>query len=562
MSSIRPISSCVLASCLVWTGGALAQTDAGTQLRDVQRAAPQLPAKPAGEVSADQAAAPVAQDSRRVAVKGFRFSGATLVDEATLQGLVAPFSGKEQSFADLSAAARKVAEHYRAQGVLARAYLPQQAMADGVVEIAVIEAKFAGLDVESADGVRVSAERARSFYEGEVTGGVVNLDQVAEETARLNELAGAQASALLTAGDQPGSTKVKVKLAPVPFVAGSVSLDNAGNYATGRERLGANLVLNSPFKLGDQFLASASVSEGMQYLRGEYLLPVGSKGAKVGVNAFGLDYRVVNGAVLPDTKGEAHGWGLKGLYPIARKRDLNLTAQLTFDDKVFKNEASGVELNNRRAKVTSLNFFGDAPDQSGVTTFGAGLTAGYLTLRNDGDRAADALTTKRKGHYNKLTANVGRLQALSNTVSLSAGLSAQFADKNLDASEKFVLGGPMGVRGYAVTEAAGDNGWLLNVELRKQIKDTVSLFAFADAGGVQVNKNTWAGWNSANTSARNRYTLSSVGVGVQWAKANDFSVRVMAAQPLGTNPGVDANGKDSEGKSRHARLWLLATKYF
>lgn len=58
------------------------------------------------------------------------------------------------------------------------------------------------------------------------------------------------------------------------------------------------------------------------------------------------------------------------------------------------------------------------------------------------------------------------LQAFNQGWSLYANLEAQSADKNLDSSEKFFLGGAQGVRAYPLGEAAGDEGAMATLELR------------------------------------------------------------------------------------------------
>jgi len=71
-------------------------------------------------------------------VTRFRFSGLTVVDRAELERVVAPWTGRQVSGAELSQAANAVTEHLRRRGLfVAHAYFPEQNVTDGVVEMAI-----------------------------------------------------------------------------------------------------------------------------------------------------------------------------------------------------------------------------------------------------------------------------------------------------------------------------------------------------------------------------------------------------------------------------------------
>ena len=76
---------------------------------------------------------------------------------------------------------------------------------------------------------------------------------------------------------------------------------------------------------------------------------------------------------------------------------------------------------------------------------------------------------RSNGHYDKLSVQAMRLQGVTHTLSLYAAISVQFASKNLDISEKMSLGGSTGVRAYPSGEANGDQGYVLNLELRQRL---------------------------------------------------------------------------------------------
>ena len=93
----------------------------------------------------------------KVKVEQFTFTGYTLYPEEALQAQVQEFIGKELDFEALNEAATKVRAFYRSRGYfLAQAYLPQQAIRNGKVEIAVIEGRIGQVELDRREGTRIS----------------------------------------------------------------------------------------------------------------------------------------------------------------------------------------------------------------------------------------------------------------------------------------------------------------------------------------------------------------------------------------------------------------------
>ena len=86
-------------------------------------------------------------------------------------------------------------------------------------------------------------------------------------------------------------------------------------------------------------------------------------------------------------------------------------------------------------------------------------------------------------------------------------MAVQGASKNLDSSEKFVLGGISGIRAYPQGDAAGDQGWLANLELRYAFVPGRQGSLFYDAGGVGINR-------QAFIAGSNQRRLSGYGLGL------------------------------------------------
>ena len=248
-----------------------------------------------------------------------------------------------------------------------------------------------------------------------------------------------------------------------------------------------------------------------------------------------------------------------------RGRDFNLNGTAGFDTRHYFNSTIAGTTSDKRARSFTLGTNGDASDSvggGGLNSFA--LSTGFGQLDLDGwvpDRAADTASARTHGRYRKMSFAMARLQHLGPRTFLYGGLSGQLASKNLDSSEKFLLGGPFGVRAYPTAEAAGDEGLLINLELRYDLQPDLQLSAFVDHGEIRLHRNEWAGWQGTNPRITNQYGLSGFGIGLNWSLPRNLLVRASVARPLGANPGRDANGNNSDNSPNFTRLWFQAVKF-
>jgi hypothetical protein len=109
---------------------------------------------------------------------------------------------------------------------------------------------------------------------------------------------------------------------------------------------------------------------------------------------------------------------------------------------------------DKTANITSLALAGHLQDGWG----GGGVNHMDLTLALDQLRI-NSPAAQTNGTYSRLSYSVSRQQRLTADATLLLAVNGQQASKNLDSSEKFVLGGINGVRAYPQGEASGDEGY-------------------------------------------------------------------------------------------------------
>jgi len=328
--------------------------------------------------------------------------------------------------------------------------------------------------------------------------------------------------------------------------------------------------LNSPLGYGDQIGLRAVVSENLASLRGQAAFPLGSQGLRLALHASELRYRLGGSFASLEAKGTARSLGGALTWPLLRTTTRNLSMNLGLEQRRADDDSLGLATRRRRMEAATLALRGDRIDGIPGAALSQGavqITHGRLTIGDvGGDLAADLAGPVSRGDYQKFTLHLSRLQNLAEDWLLSAALSSQWASKNLDSSEKFALGGPWALRAYPVNEAAGDEGWLVNLEMRRGLHKILGAgwqaLVFADLGGTVLHRKPWAGWQGTG-STPNHYTLAGAGLGISWSRPGSWQFSATVAVPLGNNPGADAAGNNSDGSRAHAaRGWLGLNRLF
>jgi hemolysin activation/secretion protein len=534
---------------------ALDLPNAGSQIQQIppvptlEKASPQIRIQQKSETEAGVA------DGMKIRVDALHLTGAHVYSDAELLALTGFTPGTELSLSDLRRMATKITDHYHNEGYfLAQAYLPAQDIKNGAVTIAVLEGQFGNIELRNKTNLSESVVHSR--LGGINSGDTVNIKSLENRLLLLSDIPGVNVSSTLTPGATLGASDLIVDVDPGRRVTGSIDADNAGNRYTGEYRAGGTVNFNNLLGRGDvATLRGVTSGRGLNYGRASYQMPLGK--ATVGIAYSRLGYRLGKEFGSLDAHGTADIASVYGSYPLIRSRNTNLSAQVGYDHKRLRDRADDF-VSNRKADAVNLSLLGDHRDNfgaGGLSAFSLTATTGKINIQTPEVRAYDAATARSNGHYNKIGFSAMRLQNLTRSVSLYAGINGQFASKNLDSSEKMSLGGVNGVRAYPEGEAWGDEGYVVNVEARWLLPQfspnqlgQIQLVAFADTGTTTSHKDPWF-------PGPNRRTLSGAGVGVNWMDYNNFAVKVSYARKLG-------NAETLSAPDKNGRVWVQLVKYF
>ena len=501
---------------LVWPA-----PDAGTVLQELE-------ARPGGALMAPklkipQAPTPPAADlgGPVVRVNDFRIEGQTLLPTETLQAALAGFKGRDLSFTQLQEAAWVLVQTYRNAGWLVHAVVPPQEIEGGIVKLRVVEARMGKVRIDFPKG-DLPRERIQAMARAHLPAGQpVNLQQVDRLLLLLDDMPGLAASASFAEGEEASSTDVLVILGKEKTVQANIMADNFGGVSTGQIRLSANLMLNNPMGLGEALQLQGMRSQGTEYGRLAWTFPVGVQGSRAGLHASDLNYHLVGSFAPLQASGSAQSWGLDLSVPMVRQPDRNLSAQFTSDRKHFNNlsaSSSGsdpVTVSHYLLDVLRAGLVGNWLDQlftPGKNTLSLQSSWGNVNLNQSPNAQADSLAANTAGYFYKLNANYNREQSLGGQTSWYLQAAAQWANRNLDTSEKLYLGGGYGVRAYPTSEAGGSVGTTLTTGVKQRLDIAYTLNAFVDWGHILVHKKNLNAAGSA-ISSLNSQSLQGVEIG-------------------------------------------------
>lgn len=494
-------------------------------------------------------------DTLKVQVNDFKITGQDIYSEESLKSLLADKKGKLVTFKDLQDGADTLSRYFRDRGyIAAHAYLPVQKIENGVVEYAVTVGRFDGITIQNNTKIHEGViKRETAFLK---KGDYLTRANLERAVWLLSDLAGADAKAVLTTGENPGTVHVTLDLNPHNGKQGLFSIDNYGNRSTGYNEYGVDYDFLNLAHEGDHLAVGITTTGNELFNWGaNYTIPVIRDGMKLTAGYNVLTYQLGDDYEGLDALGHSRVASLGLDYAIQRSQRHNLYTGIRYEYSDIQDEyrAHGITWADKTGNAGVLSLYGDEQDRKGATDWRFEYKLGHISNDSHSGFEADPRTL---GTYNKVRANILRRQDLNDRTYLLLSARGQYAFNNLDSSEHFSLGGPYGVRAYPTSEASGDTGYLTRAELRWLLplgaKDQqLHLASYLEHGGVWINKDS-----SLNPGAKNHRNLQGVGLGLIWSRYEDWFLRADYAWKLGSEEPT------SDTSHTGGRFWIRGGVYF
>lgn len=477
--------------------------------------------------------------------------------------LFAQAEGRQLSFSEVARVRDALNLILRADmDVLTYAVLPPQEVNDGTVRFDVHHGRIEKVSLKNDSLVSDAALNRFLPTKADESPDLADIEHAIRKMTALYGVSKVQPA--LSPGQSVGTTDVTLHATPDRRISGALVADNSGSATAGRNRVGAQLVVNSPFGIGDQFQGllfyappkgQARAGEGGDTAIGQlsYDMPLGYSGVRGGATYTKIQYRQGGpNRALFEANGAAEVASVYVNKPLIDRDSSQLIVGATLDYKRLRDGFFGVDSKRHSVlggvKVSGYRQ-GALAGKPNVMQFDGSVQIGHLTQAKLGLFESEDFPTA--GSFSKSNGSFLYAQALPAGFTASLKASAQLASRHLDGSEQMSLNGLQGVRGYGPELLGVDRGAVVQANLSRAIDPIPGLSAstFYDHGRGQINK------QQALDGAANTFTVRSAGVGLSYQTKRKVTVNVTWAKRIGAMP-------EGQPVSPGSQTWVNASLAF
>ncbi|WP_448391320.1 heme/hemopexin-binding protein HxuB [Haemophilus influenzae] len=540
---------------------ALDRPDTGSLNRELEQRQIQSEAKPSGELFNQTANSPYTAQYKQ----GLKFplTQVQILDRNNqevaadeLAHILKNYVGKEVSLSDLSNLANEISEFYRHNNYLvAKAILPPQEIEQGTVKILLLKGNVGEIRLQNHSALS-NKFVSRLSNTTVNTSEFILKDELEKFALTINDVPGVNAGLQLSAGKKVGEANLLIKINDAKRFSGYVSVDNQGNKYTGRYRLAAGTKVNNLTGWGDELKLDllSSNQANLKNARIDYSSLIDGYSTRFGVTANYLDYKLGGNFKSLQSQGHSHTLGAYLLHPTIRTPNFRLSTKVSFNHQNLTDKQQAVSVKQKR-KINSLTAGIDGSwnlIKDGTTYFSLSTLFGNLANQTSEQKHNAAEDFQPKSHFTVYNYHLSHEQILPKSFAFNIGINGQFADKNLESSQKMLLGGLSGVRGHQAGAASVDEGHLIQTEFKHYLpvfsQSVLVSSLFYDYGLGKYYKNS----QSLAQSVKNNVKLQSVGAGLSLSDAGSYAINVSVAKPLDNN---------IDNADKH-QLWLSMIKTF
>lgn len=545
--------------------------DAGSILSDKLRFddIPEMPPLSSATTENEPVSLPVATAFEpTVLIRSLRFNGnIDLLTEAQRMELSSGVEGTEIGMAGIRALTESVNTKLVQNGyLLAQAIIPPQDTTNGVLAVSIFEAPLDDLTFKFDKSVRTKNKMFMAVTERHIDRERFNKNDLDTALRVINDFPGVNARSRLAQGKLAGTSKIIVDVSQEPLITGSFNADNFGHPSIGRIQAAARIELADITGNGDLGRLGVEVSKGHRYASASLIKPVSSREL---LATFDYGYLHYDNIELVDEvaklRGSAHYTAIGLMKQAIRSRDHRLAFSAMVNGKALRDFSRDGKVVNKHSVSGVLGIVGELSDTlggGGANVVSASWTFGKLkSTEIFGGRGVNS-----QGQFHRLNAYVARLQKLPGNFNLYASLSGQWANKDLDSSESFSLGGQKGVRSLAAGEARGYKGISGRAELQyntpfRLISGKVRIAGSIDSGRVWENTK-FSGILPLSARKGNSYSVSSMGVNASFRHKNvDMSIGwAQGFARKGGRRGITGTRPDHEPSRQ--KFWLSGSIKF
>ena len=441
--------------------------------------------------------------------------------------------------------ADKITRYYRERGfILAKAYIPEQRVRDGIVSLTLLLGELS--EVEVRNSTLYNDKRISSVFKP-VMGKPVLSSQIEEALFLINDFPGLNVQGFFESGKQVGDTKLNVNARSEKRYDVNLRLDNHGSEQTGEYRFYAEGLFHNPLGLADQLRVAGlyalnpsntlygQLRYGLNLFSPRFRLEVGASN-----NEFVLGQGNSESVDTLQIEGETFLQDVTATYKLKRSRKKNYSLSLS-QEEIASEIRLGIfptvgdiglddEISN-----THLSFHFDVLQEARRILHQGSIKVSSGEFLLGAEAGQDESFWSASGDYTFLT--FWQPPFMESSTRLIARSQMQVSGSALSSISQFSLGGPTQARGFPVSQFSGDDGfilgldWLLNAPQfsdytigNVNLRDMLGPFVFADvAYGVAKSLTD----DVKDSTAK----LADVGAGVQLSYGK-FKGNILLALPV------------------------------
>jgi hemolysin activation/secretion protein len=331
--------------------------------------------KPAAEIAIEEEKEKPAAPAISFVLQAVRISGATVFKQEDFQAAYAPYISKEVTLKDIELIIEQIKAIYKAKGYLTTtAYLPEQEIREGVVEIRVMEGKMGRLIIE---GNRWFSQSFIAKYFHTLKGEILNIKKLQQDILRLNQNPDLRVGVVISAGEEPQTSDVTLKITDkFPWHVG-IGADNRGTRLSGKYRSNAYVRSTNVSGEGDAlFISSLYSSRSLGELI-SYTLPIDTYGAKFHLDASYFKTQLGKEFKPFDITGASQIYSPYFTWELALEEDYEVYLETGMDIKITKKKMGRQVTTDEHLRLPYFAFDVKLLDAwGGSTTFSPCFTFG------------------------------------------------------------------------------------------------------------------------------------------------------------------------------------------
>jgi len=495
----------------------------------------------------------------RVTVRKFRITGNTVVGDAELAKIAAPYENREITSGELEELRRRLTLHYVERGYInSGAVIPDQRIgADGVVEIRIVEGRLQRIEVEGTEHFRKDYFSDRLALRAGPPLNVTELER--ELQIRLRDPLLTSINAQLLPGERPGEAVLRTRVSEAPRYELGATVDNKLSPSLGEVGLTLHGAMRSLVGYGDVLSADFGVAEGINHdLKLRYRTPFTARDTVAGLYYERAKSEIVQSPFdLLEIESEIETLGGQISHPVVRTLNAEVTLAAALERR--KSETSllgepfsfspGAEDGRSVVSVARLvqELVYRAREQvvAARSTFSFGLDAFGSTVHDD---APDSRFVAWLGQFQW----VRRFGERGHQVHFR--VNGQLVDDSLLPLEQYSVGGLDSVRGFRTNQLVRDYGYTASLEYRLPVFANptgwrnLQLAAFVDTGAAKNR----AGPNPEPSR------LTGIGLGLVWSLSPRYFAEVYFADGRTDVPEQPGHSLQDDGV--HFRFVAFPTR--